>query len=105
MLKEAVVAQFNIPDPAFFEGTEKPTNDFSQDSRSPSRNLNPGPSEYEAECANLSTTTSGGALHVVVFKFSRTKFPTGRHQTPTFCCLGSPVTESRSHGVTENCSH
>jgi hypothetical protein len=49
MWKEAVVSQFKVlPQNLRGETEEKYEKPHSQDSRSPGRNLNPGPPEYEA---------------------------------------------------------
>jgi hypothetical protein len=45
--KEAVLAKFKVLSRNLPEGTEKNHENLSQDRRSPSRDLNPGPAEYE----------------------------------------------------------
>jgi hypothetical protein len=48
MKKEAVVAYFKVLPRHLPEGTETTTKNLSRYSRSPGRDLKPGPSEYEA---------------------------------------------------------
>jgi hypothetical protein len=58
--KENVVACLYYPG-IFLEGLRKTTKNLSQSSRSPDRDINPEPPEYEAHVNHL-TTTFGSAL-------------------------------------------
>jgi hypothetical protein len=46
--KEAIMASFEVLSRICLEGLRKTTKNLSQDSRSPGRDLNPGPPEYKA---------------------------------------------------------
>jgi hypothetical protein len=59
--KEAVVANFRYYPGVRLDGLRKPRKYFSQDKRSPVRDLNPGPPEYEVVV--LTTRRSVTVLH------------------------------------------